>query len=144
MLFLGAYEWGYLLAVECVDVDNNDSKELIVIGTNDHTHSVEDTSTFEIYQQNIWDDGIKWDKVRVPKGSRLMLQGAHWNSEQMQRKSGFDYLLVYENNQYKLSLGGTAMSEYEILLPEGIITEDIQQFRRIYTGIIWIKKARYR
>ena len=127
VLFLGAYEWRYLLSVECVDVDNNGSKELIIMGTNDHTYSVEDTSTFEIYQQNIWDDEIKWDKVRVPKGSRLMLQGADWNSEQMQRKSGFDYLLVYENNQYKLSLGGTAMSEYEILLPEGIITEDLEQ-----------------
>ncbi len=127
VLFLGAYEWGYLLSVECVDVDNNGSKELIVMGTSDHTYSVEDTSTFEIYQQNLWDDEIKWDKVRVPKGSRLMLQGADWNSEQMQRKSGFDYLMVYENNQYKLSLGGTAMSEYEILLPEGIITEDLEQ-----------------
>ena len=127
MLFLGAYEGGYLLSVECVDVDNNGSKELIVMGTNDHTYSVEDTSTFEIYQQNIWDDEIKWDKVRVPKGSRLMLQGADWDSDQLQRKSGFDYLLIYENNQYKLNLDGTEMSEYEIILPEGIITEDIQQ-----------------
>lgn len=126
-LFLGAYEWGYLLSVECVDVDNNGSKELIVMGTNDHTYSVEDTSTFEIYRQNLWDDEIKWDKVRVPKGSRLMLQGAHWDSDQLQRKSGFDYLLIYENNQYKLNLDGTEMSEYEIILPEGIITEDIQQ-----------------
>ena len=97
MLFLGVYEWGYLLSVECIDVDNNGSMELIVMGTNDHTYSVEDTSTFEIYRQNIWDDEIKWDKVRVPKGSRLMLQGAHWDSNQMQRKSGFDYLLIYEN-----------------------------------------------
>ena len=126
-LLLGAYEWGYLLSVECVDVDNNGSKELIVMGTNDHTYSVEDTSTFEIYRKNIWDDEIKWDKVRVPKGSRLMLQGAHWDSDQLQRKSGFDYLLIYENNQYKLNLDGTEMSEYEIILPEGIITEDIQQ-----------------
>lgn len=126
-LFLGAYEWGYLLSVECVDVDNNGSKELIVMGTNDHTYSVEDTSTFEIYRQNIWNDEIKWDKVRMPKGSRLMLQGAHWDSDQLQRKSGFDYLLIYENNQYKLNPDGTEMSEYEIILPEGIITEDIQQ-----------------
>ena len=127
MLFLGAYEWGYLLSVECVDVDNNGSKELIVMGTNDHTYSIEDTSTFEIYRQNIWDDEIKWNKVRVPKGSRLMLQGVDWNSDQVQRKSGFDYLLIYENNQYKLNLDGTAMSEYEIILPEGIITEDLEQ-----------------
>ena len=127
MLFLGEYEWGYLLSVECVDVDNNGSKELIIMGTNDHTYSVEDTSTFEIYRKNIWDDEIKWDKVRVPKGSRLMLQGAHWDSDQLQRKSGFDYLLIYENNQYKLNPDGTEMSEYEIILPEGIITEDIQQ-----------------
>lgn len=126
-LFLGAYEWGYLLSVECMDVDNNGSKELIVMGTNDHTYSVEDTSTFEIYRQNIWNDEIKWDKVRVPKESRLMLQGAHWDSDQLQRKSGFDYLLIYENNQYKLNPDGTEMSEYEIILPEGIITEDIQQ-----------------
>ena len=27
MLFLGAYEWGYLLSVECADIDNNGSKE---------------------------------------------------------------------------------------------------------------------
>lgn len=127
MLFLGAYEWGYLLSVECVDIDNNGSKELIVMGTNDHTYSVEDTSTFEIYGQNIWDDEIKWDKVRVPKGSRLMLQRADWDSNQMQRKSGFDYLLISENNQYKLNLGGTMMSEYEIILPAGIITDDLEQ-----------------
>ena len=126
-LFLGAYEWGYLLSVECVDVDNNGSKELIVMGTNDHAYSAEDTSTFEIYRQNIWNDEIKWDKVRMPKGSRLMLQGAHWDSDQLQRKSGFDYLLIYENNQYILNPDGTEMSEYEIILPEGIITEDIQQ-----------------
>ena len=126
VLFLGAYEWGYLLSVECVDVDNNGSKELIVMGTNDHTYSVEDTATFEIYEQTIWDDEIKWDKVRVPKGSRLMLQGADWDSNQMQRKSGFDYLLISENNQYKLSLGGTTMGEYEIILPEGIVTEDLE------------------
>ena len=127
MLFLGAYEWGYLLSVECADIDNNGSKELIVMGRNDHTYSIEDTSTFEIYRQNIWDDEIKWNKVRVPKGSRLMLQGVDWNSDQVQRKSGFDYLLIYENNQYKLNLDGTAMSEYEIILPEGIITEDLEQ-----------------
>lgn len=127
VLFLGTYEWGYLLSAECVDIDNNGSKELIVMGTNDHTYSVEDTSTFEIYQQNIWDEEIKWNKVRVPKGSRLILQGVDWNSDQVQRKSGFDYLLIYENNQYKLSLDGTAMSDYEIILPEGIITEDLEQ-----------------
>ena len=127
ILFLGAYEWGYLLSVECADIDNNGSKELIVMGRNDHTYSIEDTSTFEIYRQNIWDDEIKWNKVRVPKGSRLMLQGVDWNSDQVQRKSGFDYLLIYENNQYKLNLDGTAMSEYEIILPEGIITEDLEQ-----------------
>ena len=134
-LFLGAYEWGYLLSVECVDVDNNGSKELIVMGRNDHTYSVEDTSTFEIYRQNIWNDEIKWDKVRVPKGSRLMLQGAHWDSDQLQRKSGFDYLLIYENNQYILNPDGTEMSEYEIILPEGIITEDIQQL--VNENVAW-------
>ncbi len=127
MLFLGAYEWGYLLSVECVDVDNSGSKELIIMGTNDHTYSVEDTSTFEIYQQNLWDDEIKWNKVRVPKGNSLMLQGADWDSNQIQKKAGFDYLLIYENNQYKLNLDGTMMSEYEIILPEGIITEDLEQ-----------------
>lgn len=127
VLFLGAYEWGYLLSVECVDIDNNGSEELVVMGTNDHTYSVEDTATFEIYQQNIWGDEIKWDKVRVPKGNRLMLQGVDWDSDQVQRQSGFDYLLIYENNQYKLRLDGTAMSEYKIILPEGIITEDMQQ-----------------
>lgn len=126
VLFLGAYEWGYLLSVECADVNNNGSKELIVMGTNNHTYSVEDTSTFEIYEQNIWDNEIKWKKVRVPKGSRLMLQGADWDSNQMQRKSGFDYMLISENNQYKLSLGETVMDEYEIILPEGIVTEDLE------------------
>lgn len=127
VLFLGVYNWGYLLSVECVDIDNNGSKELIVMGTNDHTYSVEDTSTFEIYKQNIWDNEIRWDKVRVPKGSRLMLQGVDWEGNQVQRQSGFDYLLIYENNQYKLCLDGTAKSEYKIILPEENITEDIKQ-----------------
>ena len=67
------------------------------------------------------------DKVRVPKGSRLMLQRADWDSNQMQRKSGFDYLFISENNQYKLNLGGTVMGGYEIILPEGIVTEDLEQ-----------------
>ena len=56
-----------------------------------------------------------------------MLQRADWDSNQMQRKSGFDYLFISENNQYKLNLGGTVMGGYEIILPEGIVTEDLEQ-----------------
>lgn len=120
-LLLGAFPQSYMLTVECRDIDNDGRNELISLGVDDHSYNFQDTATFEIYKQNIWPDEIYWDSVRVPKGEQLMDQGLDWtNPAAYMKKSGFDFLLLEDVDNYKISLGeyGHTVEEAPIVIPE--------------------------
>lgn len=114
ILFLGQFEQGYRLAVDNIDIDSDGKNELISVGMNDHTYNDEDTATFEIYKQNIWNNTVYWDLIRIPKGVRLMEQGLDWQHPQTyQKKAGFDYILKKDIDNYKIVLDEPGQDSWE-------------------------------